>query len=145
MSPAAPDQPARPGLLSGWQWLILACALILIIAAAATTRIEDRRQRVQAAIVMTGGDPSGAPELLRRFGCAGCHTISGVAGADGKVGPPLDQLRERVFIAGHLANTPDNLINWIISPQSFAPHAAMPVTGISKEEARQIAAFLYSR
>jgi putative membrane protein len=53
-------------------------------------------------------------------------------------------LSQRVFIAGVLPNTADNLVNWIVQPRTYSPGSAMPVTGISKAEARDIAAWLYA-
>jgi cytochrome c1 len=103
------------------------------------------RQTAAIAKAVTGGDPVRAPVLLRRYGCAGCHTIPGVPGADGKVAPPLTELRGRVYIAGGLPNAPENMVRWIVAPQTFAPHAAMPATGITEKEARDVAAFLYTR
>jgi cytochrome c len=44
-----------------------------------------------------------------------------------------------------ISNTPDNLVQWIVSPQSFSPQSAMPATGITEAEARDVATFLYSR
>jgi cytochrome c1 len=75
----------------------------------------------------------------------GCHTIPGIPGGDGKVGGPLADIRQRVYVGGVLTNTPNNLIQWIVSPQVFSPRSAMPATGISEPEARDIAAYLYSR
>jgi len=125
-----------------WAVLIGAASLLAIIAV--EYRLADQESRTQIATAMTGGDPSLAPDLMRRFGCAGCHTIPGVRGADGKVGPRLEDLRERVFIAGSVPNEPENLIRWIVAPNSFAPHAAMPPSGVSEVEARAIAAYLYA-
>jgi cytochrome c len=42
-------------------------------------------------------------------------------------------------------NTADNLINWIVRPQAFSPRTAMPATGISQSEARDVAAWLYGQ
>jgi mono/diheme cytochrome c family protein len=36
-------------------------------------------------------------------------------------------------------------VRWIVSPQTFSPRSAMPATGISEAEARDVAAWLYSR
>ena len=58
-------------------------------------------------------------------------------------GPPLEGLRSRVFIAGVLPNTADNLINWIVQPRRWSPRSAMPETGIDADGARDIAAYLY--
>jgi mono/diheme cytochrome c family protein len=83
-----------------------------------------------------------APALLVRYGCAGCHTISGVPGARGQAGPPLEGFARRVYIAGSLTNGPDNLVRWLVNPRAIAPRSAMPVTGISEEEARIVADYL---
>jgi cytochrome c len=104
-----------------------------------------RKETENAARAMTAGDPARAPVLIRRYGCAGCHTISGIPGGDGQVGSSLVHLRQRVYIAGVAPNSPDNLIRWIVSPQTFSPRTAMPATGISEAEARDIAAYLYAQ
>jgi cytochrome c1 len=50
-----------------------------------------------------------------------------------------------VYVAGVATNTADNLIAWIVSPQTFSPRSAMPATGISEAEARDVATYLYSQ
>jgi cytochrome c1 len=87
---------------------------------------------------------SKAPGIMRRYGCSGCHTIPGVAGADGQVGGSLANIGKRVYIGGVATNNADHLIRWIVSPQSFSPHSAMPATGISEAEAKDVAAYLYA-
>jgi cytochrome c len=126
--------------------LALAAILLVVggIAAAASTW-QQAAQRVAVAKALTGGDPFRAPGLVRRYGCGGCHTVADVAGADGKVAPPLENMRERVFIAGVARNSADTLVRWIMAPQSIAPGSAMPPTGISEAEARDVAAYLYAR
>lgn len=141
MSLALSEGSVRPALVA----TVALLGIALLGVTVGGYWLSVRNARFALAIAMTGGDPSAGPRLMRTFGCAGCHTISGVPGADGKVGPRLEHLRGRVFIAGGLPNTPDNLVNWIANPQSFAPHSAMPATGISEAQARDIAAFLYSR
>ncbi|MCA1408744.1 cytochrome C [Ensifer sp. IC3342] len=107
--------------------------------------LKERQQRRSAAMAMTQGDPSQAPPIFRKYGCGGCHVIPGIAGADGKVGGPLVDLRERVYLAGVVENTSDNLVNWIASPQRFSQRSAMPATGITESEARHLAAYLYAQ
>jgi cytochrome c1 len=123
------------------------CLVVLALAAAAAWLGIDAwnswQQRDQVARVLTQGDPSRALPLMRRYGCAGCHTIPGIAGADGQVGGSLADIRKRVYIGGVADNTANDLLRWIVSPQSFSPHSAMPATGISEAEARDIAAYLY--
>jgi cytochrome c len=91
-----------------------------------------------------GGDAQRGARLMAAHGCAACHTIPGVPGATGNVGPPLTRFGERTYIAGVLRNSPANLIHWIRDPQGVVPGNAMPDTGLSDTEARDIAAFLYT-
>jgi cytochrome c2 len=96
------------------------------------------------AVALTAGDPDLGRELTRRYGCAGCHTIPGVPSAQGQVGPSLQGFAARVYVGGVATNTPDTLIQWIENPRSLDPKTAMPVTGISRPEARHVAAYLYT-
>lgn len=122
-----------------------AAAIVSLCALIGTNMAKDSRQRLQVARVLTeGGDPSRAPPIFRRYGCTGCHQIPGIAGADGQVGGALVGLQKRVYIAGVVNNTGDNLVHWIVSPQDFSPNSAMPKTGISEAEARDLAAYLYT-
>jgi cytochrome c len=131
--------------LSRHSWSVLAAVLIALSAAAAAMTWRARHESEAVARAMTGGDPSAAPRVIRRYGCAGCHTISGIPGGDGQVGGSLANIKHRLYVGGVLPNSPDNLIRWIVSPQVFSPRSAMPATGISEAEARDVAAYLYSR
>jgi cytochrome c1 len=124
-------------------WLALA---VMTAAGVAYGYSEYRQQQSDArAALLTGGDPGLAVPLLRRHGCAGCHAIKGVEAPGGSVGPPLDDIGKRLYVGGVLANTPDNLVRWIVDPKAFNPRTAMPVTGITEAEARHVAAYLYAR
>jgi cytochrome c1 len=92
---------------------------------------------------VTGGDADRGRELIRAYGCGACHTIPGVQGAAGVVAPPLTLFARRTFIAGQIPNTPENLVHWIRMPESIEPHTAMPNLGVTDQQARDIAAFLY--
>ena len=65
--------------------------------------------------------------------------------ASGAVGPPLDGIAARAIIAGKLDNRPDNLERWIRDPQAVNPGTAMPDLDVGRRDARDIAAFLYTR
>ncbi|TRC98470.1 c-type cytochrome [Mesorhizobium sp. WSM4303] len=122
--------------------------MLIVVASAAfisASVVRDKHARAAIARAMTGGDTDRAPAIFRRYGCAGCHTISGIPGADGQAGAPLTELSKRVYIAGVLENRPDNLVAWIVSPQRFSPQTAMPPSGISEREARDLAAYLYAQ
>jgi len=118
---------------------LAALAAVFIFAA------MNRQQTQLVARDMTAGDPSRAPVWIRRYGCSGCHTIPGIPGADGQVGGPLSGMRSRIYIAGVVTNTPEHLLEWIVDPQKFSPRTAMPASGISVEQARDVAAYLYGR
>lgn len=122
-------------------------ALVLLVAAVAgLTWWSDRAARVRhEAEVATGGHVGRAISVMTANGCSGCHTIAGVPGAQGQVGPRLDaSLADRIFIGGGLANNPENLIRWIRSAREINPRTAMPSTRISEQQARDIAAYLYA-
>jgi cytochrome c len=104
-----------------------------------------RQQQFQTAAQITGGGNAEAGMTdLRKYGCAGCHTIPGIQGASGLVGPPLNQFAYRVYIAGRLPNTPENLMLWIQKPQQVVPNNAMPNMGVTEQDSRDIAAYLYT-
>jgi cytochrome c len=123
---------------------LVAVVAVLAAAAAGVGYWQAQHRSTQKAMQLTGGDPATGRKLMRQFGCAGCHTVSGVPGATGLVGPRLDQVARRIYIAGVVANTPDNLVQWIVDPKAANPRTAMPRTGISEAQARDVAAYLYS-
>ena len=81
--------------------------------------------------------------LMASYGCGSCHYIPGVPGADAMAAPPLDRFYERTYIAGRLSNTEDNLMQWLQNPQQIDPGNAMPNLGVTREDARDMAAYLY--
>src|SRR5215203_2022917 len=83
-------------------------------------------------------------EKIAYYGCASCHTIPGIDGADGLVGPSLEHLANRAYIGGVLENTPGNLVRWIQNPPQVDPKTAMPNVRVSESDAREIAAYLYT-
>jgi putative membrane protein len=80
--------------------------------------------------------------IISRVGCGTCHTIPGIDGANGLVGPPLDRMGARTYVAGVLRNTPENMVAWLRDPQSVVPNNAMPDVGLSEAEAHDVAAYL---
>jgi cytochrome c2 len=89
------------------------------------------------------GDAARGRVLLRQYGCGYCHTIPGVEAARGNVGPPLDDIGRRVYLAGSLPNTPQQMALWIRFPQSYRPGTAMPDLNVSADDARDMVARLY--
>ncbi len=70
--------------------------------------------------------------------------LTGCDRSGGLVGPPLDGIGARAYVAGVLTNTPPNLTRWIQSPREIDPLTAMPDLNVSPTDARDIAAFLYT-
>jgi putative membrane protein len=97
-----------------------------------------------AAAQVTGGNPNRGELAIRHYGCATCHTIPGIPGADATVGPALSGISGRTYIAGVLTNTPSNLVRWIHHPQQVDPLTAMPDVGLSQGDAQDIASYLYT-
>jgi cytochrome c1 len=92
-----------------------------------------------------GGDPARGAVIIGRAQCGACHEIPGIADAHGLVGPPLAKFGRRTMIAGMLPNTPDALVHWLRDPQSVTPGNAMPSTGLTEPQARDVAAYLYTQ
>jgi len=122
--------------------VFLVLALLVMIGASIYAGYEYKliHNARARAVALTAGDPDLGRDITRRYGCAGCHMIPGIPGAQGKVGPTLQGYAARVYIGGVATNSPDALIQWIENPRSIDPKTAMPVTGISRAEARHVAA-----
>jgi len=89
------------------------------------------------------GDPERGRMLLQQYGCGACHRIPGVQGATGTIGPSLDRLGRRVYVAGVLPNSPPELARWIREPQVVKPGTGMPNANVTEPDARDIVAYLY--
>lgn len=97
-----------------------------------------------AAPAVAGGDPKQGQRLMAQYQCAACHQIPEVPGVQGNAGPPLDGFGHRSYIAGGIPNLPDNLVRWLDNPQAVKPGNLMPDVGVSPDEARHMAAYLYT-
>jgi cytochrome c len=117
-----------------------ATALALLASTACTQARVDERQAMQ---ITHGGRAELGPRWAEQYGCGGCHVIPGVPGARGRVGPPLGNVAVRMFVGGS-ENKPENLIAWIQDPQRVDSATAMPKTGVTERQARDIAAYLYT-
>ena len=124
--------------------------LLVLAAAAAPVSLvvqhqEGKRRDEETATAMTGGgDPRAGDLAMKRYGCGACHAITGVSQAGGQAGPSLDKIASRAFLAGRLPNRPDQMMRWIRTPQEVEPGAGMPDMGVTEEDARDIAAYLYT-
>lgn len=112
-----------------------------LLALSACAEAEAAATPAQPAV--PAGDAERGRQALSDYGCGACHTIPGVEDANATVGPPLDDWADRHYIAGLLSNTPANLIRWIQYPQAIEPGTAMPNMGVTDQDARDMAAYLY--
>lgn len=100
-------------------------------------------QSLEEAKAKVGGDPTRGLQLMKRYGCNACHIVPGLPGG-GRVGPDLKGFASRPVIGHNLANTPENIIPWIVRPVSMDPQATMPSVGASEKDARDMATYLYA-
>lgn len=119
----------------GWSWLLAGLLLALAACNGNTVPVEQR---------VVGGDPERGRRIIAAIECGACHSIPGVSGADGVVGPPLDRFGRRQFIAGIIPNNPNVLTTWVRSAPSIAPNTGMPDLPLTDDQARDVAAYLYT-
>lgn len=94
---------------------------------------------------LAGADAARGLELIRAEGCAACHHIPGVDWPSGRVGGSLAGVGARPMIAGRIPNQPAEMIAFLRDAPSVAPDIAMPASGLTPEQARDVAAYLYAR
>ncbi len=133
----ATGRDSRPGFL----WLAV---LALVLASAMALAGCTGGTQVAEAYTPPIGNPDRGRADIEQFRCGACHTIPGVTGANGRVAPPLDFFSRRTFVGGEVPNSPDNLVRWIKDPKSIEAGTAMPTLGVSDQQARDIAAYLYT-
>lgn len=117
---------------------LVAASLLLLLAGCRGGRYAP------AVEIVPGGNPHLGAKLIESYRCGACHMIPGIPGADGLVGPPLILFARRTYVGGEVPNTPPNLIRWIRDPASIEPGTAMPTLGLSEQQARDVAAYLYT-
>ena len=118
--------------------LLLALLVVLCLAACGRQDEEIARQLTQ------GGEPRRGSLAIERYGCGACHQIPGIEGANALVGPSLAGIADRAYLRGQVTNQPANLMLWIADPQRVVPGTAMPDLNVPEEDARDIAAYLYT-
>jgi cytochrome c len=129
-------------------WTALILGLLLAVASVYGLGREIVQKRHETAVQahrLTGGDSDRGEAAIGKYGCGACHEIPGIPGARGRVGPSLKGVSGRVVLAGEVSNNPPNMIYWIQHPQQVEPGTDMPELGMSDQEARDIAAYLYTR
>ncbi|ASN05884.1 cytochrome c oxidase subunit II [Virgibacillus necropolis] len=102
--------------------------------------VEDMKN-VDPEAVAEGETAQQGQALFQESNCMGCHAIGS---SPVQVGPNLTNFGERTQVAGILDYNKENLISWIMDPESIKPGNKM--TGkypdLSEEEASKIADYL---
>jgi cytochrome c2 len=129
--------------------LILVCSLLAVgftggAASLAVQRWQTQQSAAASAHELTGGDVERGKAAFSAHGCGACHSVRNVVTAQGQVGPALDGVAARAFLAGGQPNAPDRMVAWIHHPQALQPGAGMPDSGLTDAEARDVAAYLYT-
>jgi cytochrome c oxidase assembly factor CtaG/cytochrome c551/c552 len=127
-----------------WRPNVQAAGVLCSVVAGSVIGLGCRREVLNDAAILTGGNPMRGKDKIQYYGCPTCHTIPGIRGADGLVGPSLDKIARRVYVGGVLANTPDNMMRWIRNPRAVDQLTAMPNMNVSAGDARDIAGYLYT-
>lgn len=132
-------------------WSIVAFIMTLPRLSPIDYRAMDARLDTAGASAIDTGpivertpDPERGRLALQGYACTACHTIPGVIGPESDVGPPLEGMAGRRYIAGVLVNDFDNMVRWIRDPIAVDPLTAMPNLRVRKHDAADIAAYLYA-
>lgn len=113
-------------------------ALLLCALLASACSSQHAPSRVE------GGDPERGRLLTQQYQCAACHFIPEVQGSNGNAGPSLQHMGRLSYIAGSIPNQPENMVRFLQNPPAVKPGTLMPALGISEDEARHMAAFMYT-
>jgi cytochrome c len=115
-----------------------------VLSAILLTACGSGAQGQHTAQVTTGGNIQRGADMIQYYGCGSCHIIPGISGAAGLAGPPLSGIGNRIYIAGVLQNTPDNMMRWIENPKAVDEKTVMPYLGVTHKDAADIAGYLYT-
>jgi cytochrome c len=144
--------PASAGLIAGIGAILLTAIAGYVlftmnpaIASGKAGGTPNQLAAIQAGAALAPGSPEfEGQQIIAGKACVGCHTIPGVPGATGTVGPNLAGIASRPKIAGGAVNNsgPADLQKWISDPAGTKPGTAMPKVPLTDDELTKIVAFL---
>jgi cytochrome c len=145
--------PALLALANPYHLALLALsALVIVILSGCAPQPPPARASTLRPLVAqlqpapgVPGDPNNGMALFTARGCVACHTVLRLPNASGAIGPNLTNMTLRPTLAGdQIQMTPENLARWIVNPPAMKADTKMPVLGVTDQDARDLAAFLYS-
>ncbi|HET9442047.1 MAG TPA: cytochrome c oxidase subunit II [Acidimicrobiales bacterium] len=159
------DEPGRyPGQCAEYCGLSHANMRLVVVAHSAEDFedwVENQQRdaetpvRTETTTTVAGDEAAAEPidaltgsELFITRGCSGCHTVRGLEGAAGKIGPDLTHFASRKVFAGAIFETDDkNLRKWLRNPPAEKPMMpangqGMPNLGLSEDDITSLIAYL---
>ena len=128
-------------------WAVVAFVKHLPRLTAADYRAWDETIAAQSSAVsaeaVDKGNPTRGRLALQQHACTTCHQIPGMVGSVTHVGPPLEGVAQRKYLAGRLPNSPENMTRWIRDPRAISPQTLMPDLAVGEQAARDMAAYLF--
>ena len=115
--------------------LLLRVAFLLFVAC---SRGEPSPQPAASA-----GDAGRGKQLIDKYACTACHAVPGFE-QGGSLGPSLAGIGSRAEISGRVPNNLETMTAYIADPPAVDPPTRMPPVGATPQEARDIAAFLFT-
>jgi cytochrome c1 len=123
---------------------LLSTSLLLVVACSKPS--EQTAPPPPVAVAQQASATDGVArgkQLMGEYACVSCHVIPGFD-VGGSLGPSMEGWGKKETIVQKFPNTPANLAQWIINPQSLDPDTTMPPSGMTDGDARDAAAFLLS-
>ena len=113
---------------------------VLLILSAALILSCGRDPRFPAREMLSNGNADRGRALMQQYGCPSCHVIPGVKGASGHVGPPLNEIALRTYLAGRILNTPEGLMrgHWEMNDLRSIDRRTLKFSDGQAEQMRQV-------
>ena len=116
---------------------------LLLLLALACNRDETSKALATPQPPKPIGNAGRGKELVAQYGCNVCHTVPGIDGPQGSLGPSLDGVASRPAVSfGAVQNTPENLVKFIREPASMNPQSSMPPIALTEADAKDVVAYL---
>lgn len=106
--------------------------LLTMVSPALAQTLDDSSPEPSGNLEMATPDPARGHEQVKKL-CVGCHSVEASAG------PIQTDIPSFTSIAKRPDQTREKLLNWLTSP-----HPPMPDIGLSRQEIRDIGAYLMS-
>lgn len=98
-----------------------------------TELLDDSISFIEETLFNNSNIDKGKSLYSQKYGCQSCHILDGKGGY---VGPPLDNIGDRL--------KPEWIFSWLINPQKYKPETIEPRTGMPEKEAIDITRYLMS-